>query len=169
MSFLSSASSIQKSTVLVTGGGTGIGLALSKKLIGMGHTVIVVGRRQAQLDEAKSVNPKLNIIQGDVGSDISRIALFQKVINDFPEVNVLINNAAIAEFAGPLLKDTTPAAWEQHKTEIEINLVGPIHLSTLFLPHFVSKPHALIVNVTSVVAFFPVAVGSTYSATKGGN
>jgi uncharacterized oxidoreductase len=166
MSFLNSTST-QKSTILITGGASGIGLALGTKLIALGHTVIAAGRRQEQLNEALASTPNLKVVLGDVGSDAGRIALFEKVTKDFPEVNVLINNAAWADFTKPLLKDTTPAAWTNHKTEIETNLTAPIHLSILFTSHFIAKPNALIANVTSLAGFFPVAVQPTYSATKG--
>lgn len=106
MSFLNSTST-QKSTILVTGGGTGIGLALSTRLADLGHTVIIAGRRQAQLDAAKAAHPKLQVIQGDIGSDASRIALFQKVSKDFPAVNVLINNAGMTDPSMTPIKDAT--------------------------------------------------------------
>eukprot|EP01034_Spumella_vulgaris_P033109 gene33109-40858_t len=162
MSFLSNT---QKSTILVTGGASGIGLALSVKLSALGHTVIVAGRRQTQLDEAQKANPKLKTIQGDIGSDAGRIALFQNATRQFPDLNVLVNNAGILGAGGPL-KDSTPAEWETYKSVIETNFVGAIHLTTLFLPHLVSKSNALVVNNTSILAFFPVAGVPIYAATK---
>eukprot|EP01034_Spumella_vulgaris_P027079 gene27079-33749_t len=164
MSFLSSTST-QKSTILVTGGGTGIGLALSTRLADLGHTVIIAGRRQAQLDEAKAAHPKLKIVQGDIGSDASRIALFEKVTKEFPAVNVLINNAGVF---GPMtpIKDVGVADWKAWKDVIEINVTGNIHMSTLFIPHFLTKPFAYISNVSSVLAFFPFAGAPVYSASK---
>eukprot|EP01034_Spumella_vulgaris_P033304 gene33303-41098_t len=161
-------SGTDKNHDIQTGGASGIGLALSTRLIALGHTVIAAGRRQTQLDQAKAANPKLNTVQGDIGSDAGRIELHQKVIKAFPNVNVLINNAAIADFGAPPLKDTTPAAWEQHKAEIETNLVGTIHLAILFLPHLTTKSQALIINNTSIVGYFPFAGAATYSATKAG-
>jgi uncharacterized oxidoreductase len=165
MSFLNSQN---KSTIFITGGGTGIGLALAQRLLALGHVVIVAGRRQAQLDQAQKENPALKTIQGDIGSDTSRIALFEKVVREFPDVNVLINNAGISNGAkSPPLKDTTPADWQKHKDVIDINLVGTIHMSILFLPHLTTKQNALIANNTSILAFFPYAASVTYSATKG--
>jgi uncharacterized oxidoreductase len=165
MSFLSN-NTTQKSTILITGGGTGIGLALSQRLIALGHTVIAAGRRQSALDEAKAANPKLKTVQGDVGSDAGRLALFQKVTKEFPEVNVLINNAGVMGGAASL-KDTTAADWEGHKQTIETNLVGTIHLSILFVPFLIEKANALIVVNSSILGFFPYAQTATYSATKG--
>jgi uncharacterized oxidoreductase len=166
MSFLN-VNSIEKSTILITGGASGIGLAFAIRLMALGHTVIAAGRRQSALDAAKAANPNLKTVQGDIGSDAGRIALFEKVVKEFPEVNVLINNAAIARFDAPLLKDTTPADWLLHKAEIDTNCTGTIHLSILFIPHFAAKKQSLIAILSSIVGFFPISVASTYSATKG--
>jgi uncharacterized oxidoreductase len=128
--------------------------------------VIAAGRRQAVLDQAQKEHPKLKTIQGDIGSDTGRIALFQKVTKDFPDVNVLINNAGIVSPSKAALKDTIASDWESHKQVLEINLTGNVHLAILFIPHLATKQNALIANVTSILAFFPIASMSTYCATK---
>eukprot|EP01034_Spumella_vulgaris_P046132 gene46132-57521_t len=164
MSFLHSSNSEVKSTILITGGASGIGLALSQRLLALGHVVIASGRRQAQLEKAQEGNPNLKIIQGDVSSDAGRIALFEQVTREYPDVNVLINNAGIINHAK--LIDATAEDWQGHKDVLETNLTAPIHLSILFTPHFITKKHSLIANNTSCLAFFPVAGAPTYSATK---
>eukprot|EP01034_Spumella_vulgaris_P039590 gene39590-48913_t len=166
MSFLS-ASSAEKSTILITGGATGIGLALAQRFLSLGHVVIAAGRRQEVLDKAAKETPGLKVIQGDVGSDETRIALFQKVIKEFPDVNVLINNAG-APAMFPPLKDTSAADWKNHTDMLNINLNGPIHLSILFTPHFITKQNALIANVTGMLAFFPMAAVATGSVSRAG-
>jgi uncharacterized oxidoreductase len=152
-------------TVLITGGASGIGLALATRLLAAGHKVIVAGRRADVLESAKSQG--LLTVQGDVSTDEGRIALATKVIADYPDVNVLINNAGIQNRLAPL---TDPAhggqLWEQHKAEIGINLLAPMHLSFLFIPHFQTKPRAQIVNVTSGLSFAPASWMATYCATK---
>jgi uncharacterized oxidoreductase len=160
-------SSEQKSTILITGGASGIGLALAKQFVTMGHTVIVAGRRQQQLDIAKLEVPALHSIQGDVSNDAERIALYQKVVKKFPEINVLFNNAGCLDPATPF-KNLTSSDWDQHKNVIAVNLEGPIHLSTLFLKHFLAhgKP-SLIANVSSMSVFIPFASSATYAASKG--
>eukprot|EP01034_Spumella_vulgaris_P027589 gene27590-34333_t len=163
MSFLNNS---EKSTIFITGGASGIGLALAVRLLALGHVVIVAGRRQSVLDQAQNEHPELKTIQGDIGSDASRVALFEKVVKEYPDVNVLINNAGVLNASASPLKDTTAEDWEGHKSVIDINLVGTIHLSILFLPHLATKPRPLIVNNTSILAFIPVAVAATYSATK---
>lgn len=155
-----------KSTVFMTGGGTGIGLALAKRLVALGNNVIVSGRRESLLKSAKDSVPSLITIQGDIETDEGRLKLFDTVAAKYPDVNVLINNAGIGHELPPL-KDTKVSDWEKHKSILRINLEAPIHLSTLFLPNLLAKSDSLIVNVSSGLAFFPFAPYASYSATKG--
>jgi uncharacterized oxidoreductase len=166
MSFLNGNSG-NKSTILITGGATGIGLALAKRFLALGHVVIAVGRRQNVLIQAQKENPGLHIVQGDVGSETNRVAIFDKVIKEFPDINVLINNAGICDVNASALKDTTAKDWQSHKDTIEINLMSAIHLSILFIPHLITKPNSLIANNSSILAFFPIAESALYSASKG--
>jgi uncharacterized oxidoreductase len=156
-----------KHTVLITGGASGIGLGIAKRFVRAGHTVIVAGRRLTQLEIAKTEVPGLIAIQADVGTEAGRIALAKKVITEYPEINVLINNAAVVN---DFPASTDPAngqhLWDVHRQELEINLHAPMHLSYLFIPHFLTRPQAQIGIVTSAVAFVPLAWKATYSATK---
>ncbi len=163
MSFLKTV----KSTILITGGASGIGLEISKQFIALGHTVIAAGRRQTQLDLASAENPLLQTIQADVSTDDGRIALFEKVTRDFPSLNVVFHNAAIVHFELPPLQDSKSDSWALHKQTFATNLDAPFHLSMLFLPHLVSKPNALIINNTSMAAFVPLIKMLSYSVTKG--
>lgn len=163
MSFL--ASSI-RSTILVTGGGSGIGLALAKRLSNRGHDVIVVGRNQQKLDQAKAECPELTTFQGDVSSESGRIAIRDK-LTEYPNLNVLINNAGENTVTSPLWK-ATDDDWMVHKKLIATNLEAPMHLSMLILPTLLKQPHSLIVNVSAIVAFAPLATAPSYSAAKAG-
>ncbi|NJM53967.1 MAG: SDR family NAD(P)-dependent oxidoreductase [Blastocatellia bacterium] len=86
---------ISKNTILITGGATGIGLALAKQFIAQNNTVIVCSRRQEKLNEAKAVLPSLVIIQCDISSVEQRRELFKTCVEKYPTVNILINNAGI--------------------------------------------------------------------------
>ena len=163
MSFLASPI---RSTILVTGGGSGIGLALAKRLSNRGHEVIVVGRNQQKLDRAKEECPELTTFHGDVSTDYGRLAIRDRINSDFPNLNVLINNAGENITVPPLWKSTEDD-WAVHKKVLATNLDAPMHLSMLCLPNLMKQPHALIMNVSAIVAFAPLATAPSYSAAKG--
>lgn len=152
-------------TVLITGGATGIGLALAVRFLKAGSQVIICGRRKDKLEEARRNHPELHIRVCDVSVEEERIALFQWTVAEFPQVNVLINNAGIQRRV-EATKDQE--SWEERRKEIAINLEAPIHLSSLFVPHFIKQPKAAIINVSSGLAFTPGTFATVYSATKAG-
>lgn len=122
MSFLQT--SEHKSTILITGGASGIGFSLAKRFIALGHEVIVCGRRLEQLALAKSEAPSLKTIQADLSTDAGRKALHEAIMRDFPKINVLINNAGIAIGEPVPLKDTTDEDWIKNKLVIATNLAS---------------------------------------------
>ena len=150
-------------TVLITGGASGIGLALAERFVKAGSTVIVCGRRADKLQEAELQLPGLVTRICNVGVAAERVALLAWVRSEFPTVNVLINNAGIQNRV-PLATDTE--AWETRQQEIIINLEAPIHLSILFINHLREQPDPAVINVTSGLAFAPAAFVPIYSATK---
>lgn len=154
---------IGNKTVLVTGGASGIGLALAEKFLEAGSTVIICGRRESKLQEAKQQHPELHIKVCDVAQATEREELYQWAIRQFPDVNVLINNAGIQRRMS-LVENT--GRWEEQQQEIVINLEAPVHLCQLFIPHFQQLSEAAFVNVTSGLAFAPAAFAPIYSATK---
>lgn len=148
-------------TVLVTGGGTGIGRGLAEAFHRLGNDVIVAGRRTAPLQEVTAANPGMKYLtldQSDPGA-IRRFAIELK--DNHPAVNVLINNAGIQRAEN--LATGGPGRAEQ---TININLLGPIRLTAALLHSLLGKPHAAILNVTSGLAFMPSALTPTYCATK---
>jgi uncharacterized oxidoreductase len=150
-------------TVLITGGASGIGLALAKRFHARGNTVIVCGRDVEKLNAAKSQMRGLITLRADVSNAEERTKLFATVTRDFPALSVLVNNAGIQNQPPPLLEAQD---WAAHATEIAINLEAPIHLCMLALPHLANKPGAAIINVTSGLAFVPIARMPVYCATK---
>ncbi len=156
---------LTKNTILITGGSSGIGLELVKQLTNLDNTVLITGRSADKLAKAKKLYPQIHTFQSDV-SDPDEIAkLFKKVTTDFPELNVLINNAGIMKSlnlhsAGNNLKDLTQ--------EVEINLNGPIRMVAQFLPHLKKQAHGAIMNVSSGLAFVPLPISPVYCATKAG-
>ena len=153
---------ISGNTILLTGGTSGIGLALAERLLAAGNRVIVTGRREALLDEVRGKLPGVITAQSDAGSAADRERLVADLTGRFPELNVLINNAGIQRRLD--LQAAEP--WEQTREELAINVEGPMHLVSLLLPHLRRQARPVIVNVSSGLAFVPLASVPVYSATK---
>lgn len=149
-------------SILITGGASGIGLALAERFLATGNAVHICGRREDRLREAVVRHPRLRTRVCDVACPEEREALHAWATKEFPDVNVLINNAGIQRRV-PLAQSP---AWEDMREELAINIDAPIHLSTLFIPHMLKHKEAAIVNVTSALAFSPLANVPVYSATK---
>ncbi|MET0327178.1 MAG: SDR family oxidoreductase [Luteimonas sp.] len=149
-------------TILITGAGSGIGRELAQRFHALGNTVIVAGRRLDQLLDTIGDRDRMFAMALDV-TDPSDIAAFaQRLVGEHPDVNVLINNAGIMrnEDAGRA-RDLGDA-----EATITTNLLGPIRLTDALVDHLATRPHAAIVNVSSGLAFVPLVVAPTYSASK---
>ena len=153
---------ITKNTVLITGGATGIGFTLAQHFLKTDNEVIICGRRKEKLTEAKNKYPKLNIQVCDVTIPEDRDALFNWISSSFEGFNILINNAGIQR-AVDLRKGVDELKGED---EIEVNLKAPIILSALFIPLLLQQKEAAIINVSSGLAFVPIASMPIYCATK---
>jgi len=149
--------------VLITGGASGIGLALAERLFKAGSEVILVGRDAAKLAAAKAKNPRFHTRACDVTKPAERIALRDWAIAEFPKLDVLINNAGVMRMVK--LGDE-PEAWDTSRQELLTNLEAPIHLAALFAPHLGKQASGTLVNVTSGLAFVPMAAFPIYCATK---
>jgi len=153
---------LEKKTVLISGGTSGIGLELAKQLLQRGNTVIVTGRDQEKLDATKRALPGVHTFKSDVSDPAAITALHASVLTQFPTLDVLINNAGIMRNLdlnqAHDLNDIT--------REIEINLNGPVRMAQQFLPHLKTRKGALIVNVSSGLAFVPFPASPVYCATK---
>ncbi|WP_207485184.1 SDR family oxidoreductase [Arenibaculum pallidiluteum] len=154
---------ITGNTVLITGGGTGIGRGLAEALHAAGNTVIVAGRRNGPLEAVAAANPGMHLALLDI-DDAAAISDFAaRVVAEHPGLNVLVNNAGIMRFEHVL---TDPEALATAEATITTNLLGPIRLTLALLPHLLAQPKATVVNVSSGLAFVPRADTPTYSATK---
>ncbi|MFD2573794.1 SDR family oxidoreductase [Spirosoma soli] len=153
-------------TVLITGGSTGIGLAIAEVLIKAGNEVIICGRRESKLLEAKQKFPQLHTRVCDVAQKSAREELYQWATSEFPHINMLFNNAGIQKEIDFL---TGASGLYDEESEIETNLVATIHLSALFIPHFLQQQkECAVANVTSGLAFIPLKIVPVYCATKAG-
>jgi len=152
---------ISGNTILITGGATGIGLALAEEFVN-GNEVIICGRRKNTLEEAKKKLPKLHIKECDLTKPEERKALFDYVTSNFRNFNILVNNAGIQRRID--LKKGIDAL--QGEDEIEINFKAPVQLSALFIPFLLKQKEAAIINVSSGLGFVPIASMPIYCATK---
>ncbi len=149
-------------TIVVTGGTSGIGRELVQRLLERGNRVVTCGRRKDRLDELASRNVGLATFACDVMDEAQRGDFADWVRREHPAANVLINNAGIQ-----LLADLTrPVDVARVRAEVETNLVAPIHFASLFAPILSGKPGAAIVNISSGLAFCPLAFLPVYCATK---
>jgi uncharacterized oxidoreductase len=153
---------LSANTVLVTGGASGIGLALATRLYRAGNVVAVCGRREDKLREARERLPSLMTRVCDLSRADERRELVEWVARDLPDLNVLVNNAGVQRY--PEL--TGASDWASAEEEIAINFSAPVHLTMLLCPQLMRQKMAAIVNITSGLAFTPLARAPVYSATK---
>src|ERR1700722_16447801 len=148
-------------TILITGGGSGIGRGLAESLHALGNQVIIAGRRQRALDETTAANPGMKSLQLDIEHRAPIRAFAAKVIEEFPSLNALINNAGIMRAENFL--DQQPDQADAGSI-IATNLLGPIRLTAALLPHLQAQPNATIITGASGPAFMPRARPPTYCA-----
>jgi uncharacterized oxidoreductase len=153
---------LEKRTVLITGGTSGIGLELAKQLLERDNTVIITGRDQEKLDATKRALPGVHLFKSDVSNPGAITALHESVLAQFPALDTLVNNAGIMRN----LKLSQDRDLNDVTREIEINLSGSVRMVQQFLPHLLTRKGALIVNVSSGLAFVPFPVSPVYCATK---
>lgn len=154
---------IQHNSILITGGGSGIGLALAERLHAAGNTVLICGRDAAKLQAAAERLPGLRTFVCDVAQPAERQRLFEWALAEAPQLNVLFNNAGIQRQVQ--LADNSED-WAARAAEIAINVEAPMHLTALFGQHLQQQSAAYILNVSSGLGFVPLARVPIYSATK---
>lgn len=154
-------------TILITGGGSGIGLGLAKAFSALGNKVVIAGRRRQVLDAVTAANPGMTAIPFDIEKRESIRAFADRVAKECPDLNVLVNNAGIMRAENLLAQ---PPAQQEALSDAEsmvaINLLGPIRLTAALLPLLQKQSHSTIMNVSSGLAFLPLAITPTYCATK---
>lgn len=150
-------------TILVTGGTSGIGRALAVALHEAGNTVIVAGRRQNLLDEIEKKHPGIAGVQLDQSDSASLPRFAQEIQERFPKLNVLFNNAGMAQIEN-YKADTVDSSVA--KRTITTNIVGVVELTAALLPHLRKQPKSTLMVTTSGLAFVPFPPGPVYGATK---
>lgn len=154
---------ISNKTVLVTGGGSGIGFETAKSLSEKGNKVIIVGRNEAKLQEAASKLNNVTAIACDISSASDVQELLLRIQNEFSDLSILINNAGAA-YAYRLTAGVN--AYDKAAEEMQVNYLSLIRLTETFLPLLSAQTEAAVVNVSSIVAYAPGAYVPTYSVSK---
>lgn len=155
---------LQGNTILITGGSAGIGLSLAKEFVALGNRVIVTGRSAEKLEAAVREVPELETIQSDAADANAVKGLAARIDADYPELNVLANNAGVfipRNHTGPATDLTALTA------EIDINLSGPIRTVSVLIDRLKAN-RGTIINVSSGLAFVPLQLSPIYCATKAG-
>ena len=150
-------------TVLITGGTSGIGYEFAAQFLKRGNTVIITGRNQRRLEEARNNLPGVHTFQCDVRNPEAITALFDAVTGELSALNVLINSAGIMRRVNVLDRENNV---ENISGEIETNLTGTVRMVMQFLPHLNAQKEAAIVNISSGLAFVPLPIAAIYCATK---
>lgn len=149
-------------TIFITGGGSGIGRGLAEALHAKGNKVIISGRRKAVLEETVKANPGMEFVELNIDDPANIEAVAKRLVAEHPELNVLINNAGITRLDGVagVVDDAAVVSI------VTTNLLGPIRMTSALIEHLKKQPVAHVIHVTSGLAFTPLAMAATYSATK---
>ena len=152
---------ITGNTILITGGGSGIGRALAEAFHVAGNQVIIAGRRKQMLDEATAANPGMKSAVLDIEDAGGIKLLAAELVKSYPALNAVFHSAGIMR--PEILVDGETADAEEMVTT---NLLGPLRLNAALLPHLLKQARATIMTVSSGLAFVPLAMTPTYCATK---
>lgn len=154
---------ITGNTILITGGGSGIGRALAEALHARGNQVVITGRRESALKAVVEANPGMAWAALDVADPAAIRAFAAQVVRDHPALNVVINNAGIMQ-----AEDLKAEPFDLNVVDATVttNLLGPIRLTAALLPHLQAQAASTVITVTSGLAFIPLAATPTYNATK---
>jgi uncharacterized oxidoreductase len=150
-------------TILITGGGSGIGRGLAEAFHALGNQVIISGRRKEFLDKTTAANPGMKSLTLDIDDPASIGTFSETITKDHPKLNIVINNAGIMR---PENLKSQPIDLTHSESIITTNLLGPIRLTAALLPKLLKQPSATVMMVTSGLAFVPLVFTPTYCATK---
>lgn len=151
-------------TIFISGGSAGIGLAIAKKLSAAGNKIIINGRNEERLQKAVQELDNAFALKGDLSVESDRISIAKQLIAEYPDLNIIINNAGAAFMND--LSDYSNNAAEKAYQEINTNYISVIHFTSLLLPHLTTQNSAAVVNISSIAVYRGNKYLPTYSASK---
>ena len=152
---------ITGNTILITGGGSGIGRGLAEAFHAKGNQVLIAGRRKKLLDETVAENPGMKAVVLDIENSDAIKSFAEKLKKDYPALNVVIHNAGTMK-----PESLQNGATADAEAMVATNLLGPIRLNAALLPFLLKQQNPVIITVSSGLAFVPLAMTPTYCATK---
>lgn len=150
-------------TILITGGTSGIGLALGEALLNLGNTVILLARSREKLAELEAGGFLTIACDLEVQEDVERAVL--QIQNRHPQLNILFNNAGV-QYNYDFKESIIPL--DKIAREVHINLTGQMLMTQLLIPLLTNAENSFIINTTSGLGAFPKENGLVYSASKAG-
>ncbi len=154
---------LSNNVILITGGTSGIGLELVRQFYGFGNKIIIASSHPDKLEQVKKAFPAIEICVCDLRDASSVRSLIAKCLLQYPDINVLINNAGIQY--NYLLTEVLDG-YEKIEDEIRVNLISPVQLTYGLLPILLNKAESAIINISSALAFVPKMSAPVYCATK---
>ena len=155
---------MSSNTILITGGSSGIGQGLAEAFHKLGNQVMISGRRESVLRTICNANPGMRYMVMDVADPVSIRSATRLILREFPRLNCVFNNAGVQyphNFAAGVGLDESAVI-----AEINTNLLATIILTSQTIAHLRQQENAILLNVSSGLAFVPLARFPVYCATK---
>ena len=154
---------LKDKTAIITGGGTGIGLAPARAFCKEGAKVILFGRRKEKLEKAvEKLGGSAIIVQGDMTNNNDLDYLIKETLHNFKKIDVLVNNAGL--FHGSPLHEISDSQWDEI---MDINIRSVFQLTRRVLPAMLSQKYGSIIHISSILGLIAVPQVAAYNVSKG--
>ena len=154
---------LKDKTAIITGGGTGIGLATARAFCQEGAKVILFGRRKEKLEKAaEKLGGSAIIVQGDMTNNNDLDKLINETLHNFKKIDILVNNAGL--FNGSPLHEISDSQWDEI---MDINIRSVFQLTRRVLPVMLSQKYGSIIHISSILGLIAVPQVAAYNVSKG--
>ena len=154
---------LKDKTAIITGGGTGIGLATARAFYQEGAKIILFGRRKEKLEKAvEKLGDSAIIVQGDMTNNNDLDQLINETLHNFKKIDILVNNAGL--FNGSPLHEISDSQWDEI---MDINIRSVFQLTRRVLPVMLSQKYGNIIHISSILGLIAVPQVAAYNVSKG--